>query len=94
MTKLIYEWDDAKRRSNLSRHGVEFTAMAAFRWEVANVEPDDDQTEQRWIATSFIGLQLYVAVFTEPADSRIRVISLRKASPREVKIHVQRRRQA
>ena len=90
---MIYEWDEAKRRSNLSKHGVDFQSMASFQWELANVKPDDNQFEQRWIATSFIGLQLHVAVFTEPDDNRIRVISLRKASPREVKLHVQRHRQ-
>lgn len=90
---MNYEWDEAKRQSNLSKHGVDFEAMAAFRWDLANVEPDENVVEQRWVATSFIGLQLYVAVFTERGDNRIRVISLRKASPREVKLHVQRHRQ-
>ena len=94
MTTLIYEWDEAKRRSDLSKHGVDFEAMAAFQWESAHVEPDEYQVEQRWIATSFIGLQLYVAVIAEPGDNRIRVISLRKASRREVKLHVQKHRRA
>ena len=40
--ELMYEWDEAKRRSNISKHGVDFTAMNAFEWEVAEITPDDD----------------------------------------------------
>ena len=44
--------------------------------------------------TGYIGLQLYVAAFSEPDDNRIRVISLRKASPGEEKLHVRKNRRA
>ena len=31
--RLSYEWDENKRRTNLVKHGVDFTAMHAFDWE-------------------------------------------------------------
>lgn len=41
------------------------------------------------MATGFIDLGLYVVVYTEPGENRIRVISLRKASKREEISYVQ-----
>ena len=83
MTGLTYEWDDAKRRSNITKHGVDFNAMRTFDWGGAMVQRDDDHDEQRWIAVGFIDLDLYVVVYTEPSENRIRIISLRKAGKRE-----------
>ena len=92
MTGLAYEWDEAKRRSNITKHGVDFNAMRAFDWGGAIVQRDDDHDEQRWIATGFIDLRLYVVVYTEPGENRIRIISLRKASKREEISYVQVRK--
>ena len=89
MTGLAYEWDEAKRRSNITKHGVDFNTMRAFDWGGAIVQRDDDHDEQQWIATGFIDLGLYVVVYTEPGENRIRIISLRKASKREEISYVQ-----
>ena len=64
------------------------TPCREFDWGQALVEPDDGHNEQRWIATGFIGLRLYVAAFTELDKGRVRVVSLRKASGREEKSYV------
>ena len=86
MTEALYEWDEAKRRTNLAKHGVDFTAMHAFEWDTANVEPDEHHDEPRWIARGFIESRLHVAVLTI-RGRRIRVINLRKANRREEKRH-------
>ena len=70
----IYEWDEAKRKSNIARHGMDFTVMEAFVWDTAIVNPDDRNSEPRWVAYGFIGVRLYVVVFTERGDN-IRIIS-------------------
>ena len=88
--RLSYEWDENKRRTNLAKHGVDFAAMHAFDWETAAVEPDDHPLEPRWIARGVIGSRLHVVVFTE-RGSRIRIISLRKANPREEQRHARQR---
>ncbi len=43
----IYEWDEAKRKSNIARHGVDFTVMEAFGWDTAIINPDDRNSEPR-----------------------------------------------
>ncbi len=83
-----YEWEEAKRKSNIARHGVDFTVMEAFRWDTAIINPDDRTSEPRWVAYGFIGVRLYVVVFTERGDN-IRIISLRKANQREERRYVQ-----
>ncbi|MCY4122227.1 MAG: BrnT family toxin [Acidobacteria bacterium] len=56
--------------------------MHAFDWDTARIEPDDHPEERRSIACGEISSRLHVVVFTERGN-RIRIISLRKANPRE-----------
>jgi len=86
-----YQWDEAKRRINLAKHGVDFAVMNAFEWETARIEPDGHADEPRWIAKGFIGLRLHVVVFTERGE-RTRIISLRRARPSEEKGYAKRHR--
>ena len=88
--RLSYEWDENKRRTNLVKHGVDFAAMHAFDWETARVEQVDHPEEPRWIAHGVIGSRLHVVVFTERGNST-RIISLRKANPREEQRHARQR---
>lgn len=70
--------------------GVDFAAMRAFDGETARIEADDHPEEPRWIGHGVIGSRLHVVVFTEHGD-RIRIISLRKANPREEQRHARQR---
>ena len=79
-----HEWDDAKRQSNISKHGVDFLLMAEFDWDSAIVVLDHEHDEPRWIAKGCIGAVLHVAVFTERGH-RIRMISLHKATRQEMR---------
>ena len=82
-TFMPYEWDEAKRRSNLSKHRVDFEAIHRFEWESAVYEYDDHHDEPRIKASGFIGVVLHNVIYTE-LDGNIRIISLRKASPTEI----------
>ena len=84
----MYEWDESKRQANLAKHGVDFADMDAFEWDTALIDLDEYHAEPRWIATGFIGAVLYFVVFTERSDN-IRIISLRKATRREVRNYVE-----
>lgn len=77
-----YEWDEAKRRSNIRKHGVDFTMIEHFEWDSATLELDTRQIEPRFISTGYVRNRLHVAVYTE-RDSRLRIISLRRANRRE-----------
>lgn len=79
----MYEWDEVKRRTNLAKHGVDLGGMEDFEWDTAMVDPETNHDEPRWTAKGFIGPVLYVVVFTERSDD-LRIISLRKATRREV----------
>ena len=78
----MYEWDERKREMNLAKHGVDFAAMESFEWEGALEFMDGRYVEPRWVAIGYIDLKLHTVVYTE-RDDLIRVISLRKATPRE-----------
>jgi hypothetical protein len=84
---VIFEWDEAKRRANLARHGVDFAAMERFDWSGAVIRQDRrrDYGEVRLRAMGLIDGRLHEAVFT-PRGHKVRIISLRKANARERRI--------
>jgi uncharacterized protein len=81
----VYEWSEAKRKSNLVKHGVDFAAIYSFEWEEAMAIPDirKDYGESRFLAFGAIGDRLHCVAFSVRSEN-IRVISLRKANAREV----------
>ena len=79
----MYEWDEAKRRANLAKHGVDFADMARFDWDTAVfLETWTIDNEQRETVLGLIGGSIVVAVLTERYEIT-RVISLRRANNRE-----------
>lgn len=85
-SKLMrYEHDPAKLAANVARHRVWFHEAEGFEWETADIKADDRKRygETRFQATGYIGLRLYVMVFTL-RGAAVRLISLRKANPREM----------
>ena len=79
---MQYEWDEAKRATNLEKHGVDFEVIDAFDWETAISKPSPRGGELRHVATGYITDDLYRVIFTWRAE-RVRVISLRRANGRE-----------
>ena len=85
---MDFEWDSAKAEKNLAKHGVSFPeAATVFGDPLSMTYPDPDHSirEQRFITIgcSQDGRVLLVA-HTDRAE-RIRIISARKATPRERK---------
>ena len=80
----MWTWDEAKRRSNLAKHGVDFADIERFQWDRADPQTDrrHDYGERREFAYGLIGARLYFVAFTRRAEE-IRIISLRKANRRE-----------
>ena len=80
-----FDWDDAKARANLAKHGVPFEYAARVFLDPDMVEfdashPGDD--EIRWKAVGLIDGKLFVVVFTDRAGVR-RIISGRRANTKE-----------
>lgn len=81
------EWDPAKNRANLGKHGFDF-ADAEEMFEgalVVDADTREDYGENRWRGLGRIGGRVVQVVFCERGPDTIRIISLRKATNRERK---------
>jgi uncharacterized DUF497 family protein len=79
-------WDTAKALINKGKHGVDFEeAATVFRDPLLLVQPDVEhsQEEERWLALGKSFRQLLLVVVHTEDDRTIRIISARKAEPRE-----------
>lgn len=88
MDEFRFEWDAAKARQNLRKHGVAFEeAQTAFADEDAIVveDPDHSVAEERFYLLGLSArLRLVVVVHCYRADDGvIRLISAWKATPSE-----------
>lgn len=81
---MSYEWDPRKAQTNFAKHGVDFAdAATVLEDEAALTIPDDDPDEERFITIGLDALgRLLVVVYTLRGED-IRLISARKATPRE-----------
>lgn len=76
-------WDEAKRRSNLAKHGVDLADADRFEFNFALVEEDRDvRGEQRFRAIGWIDDRLCYLIYTVRGDET-HVISLREADKKE-----------
>lgn len=77
-------WDEPKRRSNLRKHGLDFTdAAEAFAGITCTMEDSRfDYGEQRFVTLGMIRDTVVVIAHTE-TPSEIRIISMRKATRNE-----------
>lgn len=83
------EFDLAKNEWNIKERGISFVEAELFDFETAIRAEDErkDYGETRIVAYGFIGKRLHVMCYKPLAGFDIRVISLRKANRREVKIY-------
>lgn len=84
------EFDSAKNCANLEKHGISLAEAVSLEWKTAVIWPDTrrDYGEVRMSAVGYIGLRLDFVAFVDRDNSR-RIISLRKASRREMKRYAQ-----
>jgi hypothetical protein len=79
-------WDPVKALINKGKHGVDFEeAATVFRDPLLLVQPDVEhsQEEERWVALGKSARQLLLVVVHTENETTIRLISARKAEPRE-----------
>jgi uncharacterized DUF497 family protein len=79
-------WDPMKALLNKEKHGVEFDeAATVFRDPLLLVQPDLEHSheEERWLALGKSIRQLLLVVVHTENERTIRLISARKAEPRE-----------
>ena len=85
---MRFEWDEAKNRANIRKHGFDFAdAEDMFRVPLL-VRPAtrEDYGEERWIGIGILaGGTLAFVVFSEPMPGTVRIMSFRKAKYAERK---------
>jgi len=85
---MEFEWDEAKRKENLLKHGLDFLdAPTLFNGPMlVNLDTREDYGEPRWIGIGILESICAVVAFTERSGGEvIRIISLRKALTHERK---------
>ena len=86
---MRFEWDQQKRQANIAKHGLDFVDLPkVFRLPLRiSLDERQDYGEDRWVGLGILDGRVVVVVFTEPDETTIRIISLRKALPYERKLY-------
>ena len=92
MKKLVVEWDKKKEKANIKKHGVSFEeARTAFFDEnaIQFYDPDHSEDEDRFIllGTSYKLNTLVVCHCFREEETKVRIISARKADKDEAKTY-------
>jgi uncharacterized DUF497 family protein len=84
---MKFEWDEAKNRANIRKHGFDFRDAEEMFQGLFLARPDtrEDYGEKRWRGIGTIGARTVHVVFCERGPDAVRIISLRKATSRERK---------
>ncbi len=87
---MKFTWDEAKRRSNLRKHGLDFAdAHQVFAGPMVLFADDRvDYGEQRMIGIGLLDALVVLIVHVE-SDETIRIISMRKADSDETNLYYQ-----
>jgi uncharacterized DUF497 family protein len=77
-----FEWNDQKRESNLTKHGIDFDSAIEVFYGPIILRRSDRNNEERWTALGYSDDRLIVVAFTRRGDV-IRIISARRARKNE-----------
>jgi uncharacterized protein len=85
---MKFEWDEAKRRTNLAKHGIDFADLEPLFDGLTVTMLDDrfDYGEARFVTFGILNGIVLMVVHTE-TDTVIRLISARKAAKNEEKYY-------
>jgi uncharacterized DUF497 family protein len=84
----MFVWDEAKRRLNLRKHGIDFAdAEKIFQGVTFTAEDTrEDYGEQRFLTLGLLEDQVVSVAHTEQGEE-IRIISIRKATKHEARFY-------
>ena len=84
---MTFEFDPEKSRGNESKHGISFTSAQALWQDEDRVEfPANSETEQRFALLASFDGKVWAAFYTV-REGRIRIISVRRARTKEIKVY-------
>jgi len=89
---MRFEWDEAKNRSNLKKHGIDFETAALVFEDPHQVSFKDRivEGEERWKTFGVVGRTIVMVAHTwceEDEKEIIRIISARRADAHEKRIY-------
>lgn len=95
MKKLVFEWDDTKKKTNKTRHGISFEEAQTVFFDENAIEfedPDHSINEERFL---LLGVSQHMKVLVvchcfRSKESIIRIISARKAIKKEQSFYFRR----
>ena len=91
-TSRVVQWDSDKASANLRKHGVDFAdAATVLEDELAITIDDDDPEEERSVTIGQDALGRVLVVAYTWRDDEVRLISARKAGPRERRLYETKR---
>ena len=80
------EWDPAKAKANLGKHGVRFADAVTALEDMGAISVREERAgEERWISIGMDSLGRILVVVYTWREERIRLISARPASRRETR---------
>ncbi len=86
-TMLVFEYDEAKSRKNLAKHGIDFDAAQALWLDPDLLEiPAKTIDEPRFLVIGKIGKKHWSAIITY-RNKQIRIISVRRSRMEEVTLY-------
>lgn len=89
---MEYEWGDDKSKINLDKHGVAFADAACVFEDERCLSMTEEHTdwEQRFVSLGMdITGNILTVVYTYRGEDTIRIISARKATPRERRFYAE-----
>lgn len=87
---MKFEWDEAKRESNLKKHGVDFAdAVGVFYDDWAMTRHDPDHHNEQRLLTLGTGFndRVLLVVNVRRDEDVVRIVSARKATKKEKKYY-------
>jgi uncharacterized DUF497 family protein len=91
----LFEWNRAKAASNLRKHGVTFGEGATVfsdEYGLMISDPDHSDDESRFLLVGQSRLRRILVVVSVERGEKIRIISARRAVPRERRIYEEGRK--
>jgi uncharacterized DUF497 family protein len=77
---MDFEWDEAKRRSNLDKHGLDFRrVLEIFDGRPRLDVPSPRGDEERTLSVAIFNDRFAAVTWTWRGDDTIRIISVRRA---------------
>ena len=83
---MEFEWDDAKARANLRKHGISFEDASTAFYDALSVtipDPDHSAGERRFLLIGVTLTGRLAVVSHTDRGRRIRIINARRATRRE-----------